>query len=649
MFNKTDIDTYVIITTRSKDDISQIPAFTKKKLAKLSYLDNSTEFKDKNVTKEMKQLLSIPLYYNYYKSLLKDNKTLPDSRFELWNLFHKNACKQEYEEKNVPADEALYIYYVCLPMFAAFMESNRVEEITRSQAIRLMAKIRNSAAVQENCQNIINQIENSNNERAQIEFSKISQVMYNSFRNISSFISFDSESIRFKHQDIREYFCTFNSVWFIKSISSAPLLLELIPNFNLKSSVQEFIKEALGFKKMLKGDDEKIKLENAVIKKENDGKYSELFPKSSEVLQSADIEEVQSQIYQNICLCYAAFVFSDHFMIHAYNERQEILKPFCEGLIECRRFLKENPSILSDTMRQCLLEVYTSVIQFYRMEKDYGRCREIYEFCMDISQKCDFYYVRMLNHQKGKVLLYNSQNIINKQDHISDYYNEEEKKSAKDIFNEGKELLERCLPYNMSANILGQLYSAPADWIINNNLLKRDVCKAFKIYEAAYKDLTDPNYLYFRIGTEMVYTFRQFAGLLMRGHIRITSGEPEENKENPLLSEGCYDSSVNYAKEILDHIKGQDAPFVNWLRGAVALYNKDEENARMYFEKEADNYMTKIVKLKKRWYEDRDELINSIKKDINKYRKSEHTTIECEATDSSYRLEDAEMLGYKEK
>ena len=174
--------------------------------------------------------------------------------------------------------------------------------------------------------------------------------------------------------------------------------------------------------------------------------------------------------------------------------------------MKCGRFLTEHPSMLSTKERQSLLEVYTAMIQHYHLERDYAKCKDIYVFCMKyLADGCDSYYVRMVCHHHGKALLYNSQDLFTNQGVKSSYYTTQEK-SAKEIFDESIELLKSCMPYNMTANILGNLYTSPVDWISENNLLERDVCAAFRIYREAYHDMTDPNYLYSRNGTEMVYT-----------------------------------------------------------------------------------------------------------------------------------------------
>ena len=638
---------YVIITTRNKNDITQLPSFyrsNKIKFATLSGVIDDKELLDIDATDEFKKLISRPLFYQLYKKF-KPEDIKKKSVYEIWRTFHKEACRQEYANKNISADEALYIYYIILPLFAHFMETNRSESISRTQAIRLIDKIRNSPAIQESYQNVINSIERETY-RSQIQFVKISQFFYDSLRNVGNFISYDKNSLKFKHQDIREYFAAFYIEWYLKSIHSAPLLLELIPNFNLKSTVQSLILDALNFQKLKNGNTDKIKEENKKIKAENDKLYYKIFRNSQILRASADLEEVHSQLYQNLCLTYVAYTFADHFMLHANEKRHNIISPFCESLMKCGRFLAEHPSMLSIKERQSLLEVYTAMIHYYRLKHDYVKCRYVYEFCMKyIADGCDNYYIRMIRHQHGKAMLYNSQDLFTGGEVKSNYYDVQEK-SAKEIFDESIKILKSCLPYNMTANILGNLYATPVDWISKNHLLERDVCTAFRIYHDAYQDMKDSNYLYSRNGTEMIYTLRQLSALLIKGHVKLKNGEPTENGVCPLFNDDDDSETMNYAADVLDHIKGQNYPFVDWLRGAVQLYNGNTEMAKKVFENEKNNYMTKIVYLKNHWYEDEQSLRKSIEADLQRLVNNAHTTKICEYTDTSYLLLDAELLGY---
>ena len=634
---------YVILTTRNPNDADILNKIWQIRTATLSGLRETTDIADSIRSDEAMRLLSLPLFYTMYQKLRKQKKAIPDSRYGLWYMFHRNACEQAYRNKNLPADEVLYRYYILLPMFAHFMEVNRTDYITKTQAIRLISKVQNSVGMQEICQSIINQIEGGRL-RTQIQFLNTAQIIYRSFRNIAYFISFQEDRISFLHQEIREYFAAFHVVWFIKSIRFAPLSKTFLPNFNLRSDVQKLALEALGFLSQPPGSKNNAKPENQPIRQKNGERLLELFGTSEVIRASFDMEEIRSQIEQNLCLCHCAYSFTDHFMLQLPETRYTIMSPFCESLLHAKRFVSEYIRLFPTEDRQMMIDVYTGMIYYYRVHHHYGKCREIYDFCMEyLSEGCAPFYIRKLRHQLGKVLLYNSQDLLTGVVPESEY-NPEHGYSAEDMFAKSLEVLESCLPYNMTANILGHLYAFPVKWITEHGLLKRDVCKAFLIYRDAYRDMTDPDYLLVRQGTELVYTARQMLGLLTKGYVHLRNQEPMEGDKCPLFAGDESRESMDFAAEVLTHLTGQSYPFLDWNRGVVNLYQNHTEAAMQNFENEKDNCMTQIIALAQHWEKDGDALREKLRDTLREIKKTAGETVICEHTDTAYYLLDAEKL-----
>lgn len=638
---------FVIITTRSRKDAALLHAFSTVRLATLSGVSEDAVAEIGVQSEEAKKLFRLPLFYLMYQRLHKQHKAIPESRYGIWNMFHRNACEQEYTRKNNPADEALYIYYIFLPMFAHFMESNRTDFITRAQAIRLIDKVQNSAAMQEICQNIINRIEDSRT-RTQLQFLKVSQILYHSFRNLEYFIIFQEDRITFQHQEIREYFAAFYVVWYLKTIRSAPLTPEFTPNYNLKSDVQRLILNALGFLPTIPRNNPDTKELYLEIQRKNGKTYLELFGTTEPIRASTDIEEISSQICQNLYLAHSAKLFEYHFMLNLLESRHQILAPFCESLFRSKSFLADHSTMFRTEERQMMLEVYSSMMQDYRVHHDFGKCREIYDFCMEhLAGGCSPSYIRMLRHQRGKALLYNSQDLLTGVTPQSEYYPECEK-SPEEIFAEAIKVLESCMPYNLTANILAHLYASPVKWITDNHLLKRDVCKAFSIYLQAYRDMIDSGYLLIRLGTEMIYTVKQMLGLLVKGYVRLSDHVPEESGVFPLNAAEESSETMRFTAEVLEHLTGQRYPFMDWIRGVSELFQGNQEAAQQYFANEKDHFLTKIIALQMHWTDDEKTLRKEISKSLFALRETAGQTVICEHTDSAYNLMDAEILGFAE-
>ena len=469
--------------------------------------------------------------------------------------------------------------------------------------------------------------------------SPLPYVRFDMLRNLDNFVSYDaqSDSICFRHQDIREYFAAFHVVWFLKTLRSVPLILNTIPNFNLKTAIQDMVLSALGLHTKYSSDTGAL--------------YKAVFGTSASLIASTEPKEIQAQLSEGICFVYTAFTFSDHFLLHQHQIHYTIIAPFCESLIQCGTFLSDYPQMLNDKERCALLEAFSSLIMLYRMNHDYQKCREAHDFCLKyLSHGCGDHHLRFINHQRGKALLCYCQDLFNGQTVKSHFYPNCDK-TPTELFAESLEILEKCMPCNLTANTFGQLYETTAYWLTKNQLLERDVQKAFRYYATAYHCTTDPQYLLSPIGDDLVYTAYRMAGLLIKGYLRLEKGKLTKSSRSFLsLNRNWqnheYDETIGYANEILSHIEGQVYAHIDFLRGAIQLYYGNITEAIQFFENDADYLLTKIVMMHYDLTKEKDALRSAIDSNIHQLKKEAHHTLQFDRTDACYLLEDAKMLGY---
>lgn len=630
---------FVFISSRDKKDFRILggDVFRKRCTAVLSEIMDCDFSGLPELSDEIRTLLSRPLFYRLYQEYA-EKKHFPDiqSKYELWNFFHRNACRQSCLNKNIRADEMLYLYYILLPAAAYWCACNRKEEISKFHFIQLTDKIRNSLAIQERYHCIINHIENESLVRSELQFNKLSTLYYDGLRNVGDFAVMSDDVIRFTHQDVREYFAAFYVVSYLSEIKnpSIPLLLEMVPSFNLNSDIQGLIMKKYGFEKDKHG--------------QNAEAFGKLFGCTKELIPSISIEDLHAQFRQNITHAYAAYTFADHFMLRISEARHKVIAPFCASLLKYKDFFRNWKNILSRKEKDALTEVFTAMIQYYRIKMDYAVCRQYYEFAKEfLLDGADIYYVKMIEHQKAKAWISNSQSLYCNEAYVSLW---DESLSAKTLFDEGMDKLQTCFPYNMSVNLLGNIYSKPVRWIEENQLIKRDVCEAFRIYRNFFEEMTNAQtHLWLQNGTELIYTTREMLSLLLKFYVyiddqnNICTYDPEKKVTDlDSLQKMMPASTLAFVNSVLEKIIEQNCAFMDWLRGMALLLSGKKEEANHMFENEAANYMTWII----RYMQGDEDQRAAIDAKLSEFSANVNQTADADLTDKKYLIMDAGQLGY---
>ena len=636
----------LIISSRNVRDITKLPFSERIVSATLTGVLEKDDILQTGGTDESRRLLSKPLFFQLYRRLYRQNRTLPQTAFEIWSVFHMEASKQEYTKKNISKESALYTYFILLPLFAYYMESDHAEKLTRFQALRLMEQLSHSTIAQERSQFVVNQIVYQSSKQ-QFKPSQFPFIPFEALQNLENFVIYkkQSDSIEFRHQDIREYFAAFYIIWFLKSIKTIPLELCSIPNFNLKASIRKMVLSALNF-------EQRDSLSNSSdnygeYQRNHNERYAQLFPCIEDLSARTNLMEVHAQIQQNLSLAYIAHDFSDRFFLLVDQERYSIMAPLCESLMQSGRFLYDYPEILSDIERNVLLQVYATAMYHFHHERDYGKCREIYEFCRQyvISRHNNRYAIK-IEHQRAKALLCCCQDIYTGHAMKSSFYEKPEFNDPKEMFHEAVEILRKCLPFNLSVNTLAHFYMYPVYWMQENKLIQRDPLKAFQIYKLLYDESNNRHYLYSQNGSDLSYTYRQMAGLLIKGYLRLVNGRLLPSDASPLVSQDDCRETMQYAEEILKHIDGHDYVHTDWLRGAIELFKGNIAQAQQFFMSDPNYLLTKIIYLIKHWSTDEEALTVSVQEDILQLKAVYNKTVRHDKTDACYLLEDAKLLGF---
>ena len=579
--------TYVVVTTRNKTDKKYFSEDYKLlALSELEEMIPKIDFDCKisdEAKKEITDLLKRPLFYSQYrKGGMKEIGSV-ENVFDLFQTFHNNAYKQSCEEKST-TDKSPYLvlYYIIAPYFAYEIDRTRDDHIDKTDALSIITDWLNRK------QEIIYRIkEITGKDMNQINISDDPSFYWDLLKEFD-FGELSGEIFRFSHQEWGDYFAAFYIVCSLKCIDF--IALDKLPSFNLKSSTQYYVMNAFDIEKSY--DPEFIP-----IRRKN---YKELFYKelTDDIFRKPSLTKLKMWITR----LYAAYSFNDHFMLHYLQQMNEIDQPFCDVLMEHPEVLKQ--SGLDTVYLDALIGIFVGIIQYHRIDNEYRKCREYYEFAekylcyKDMNPMLKNYLI----HQKGKALVFCAQYYYTKGKMPEElWYDDME---PKEMFDTGISLMESCLPYNMSANLLGAIYSVPTMWILKNKLAERDVVKAYNFYNEAYMYLTKNYFL--PEGTELIYTARMLLGLLLKGYVQLENGEPVASGIGNTIPNK---DSLAYAKEILSHINGQDYYHVDWLRGIYYYYDsvvnkqtsesKALEEALPFFAKEKDYMLTLIIFLMK--------------------------------------------------
>ena len=712
------------VTSRRRDDILRIfPDGTGFCDAQLTGVKDQRIKPTVPLTEECARLLEKPLFFRY-KETLEDTgnagKGTPiETQYGLFEFIHSYSAMQTYKEKDLQKDEYLYLYFVVLGAIASFMETGRSREITKKQVLRLVDKIHSSAAVQERYRTMINSILKEDAKRSEIVFSKAPDFYYDDLRGLSEFVEFTGDTLHFIHDDVQEYFVCFSVISYLNSIhdTELPMLIEMTPDFNMRSSAQNAIKAELGltekncsaslyatFPTYLaeKRSEEHNKTAKAIFR---------IFSVTEPLQPCASEDEILYHFRQQLALCLCCYRFLDHFGIGTPfdEERYQIISPFTESLLAHADFFIDRPRLLSAEENQAAAEIFAAVFQHLRLKKDYGTARKYYEFAEQrFLPDCDKLRRTLLRHHRAKIWMLNAQDIFapGEKPVISDWFSIEEMDNKAEthsghpdedlrhrhgrwLFNESLKELEKCIPLNLSGNLLGHIYEKPVGWLEENDLLKRNCKKGFEYYRKTYEGMIDDHSLLQMKGTEILYTARAMMLMLYKGYVRINLSDGAISDTSgsllnleTLAEKGVYKDSYKpdeekpYSFTVLERLAEQEADMMPWLFGvqrALIFYTKKrQENPKdsvwkltkkerdivfSIFDRQndPDNLLINATKcailriFKKP--DGRNEkalaLYNRTKAEYKKLEKDAGATIDADRTDKKYACEDAERFGIK--
>ena len=566
------------------------------------------------------------------------------STYNIWKEFHQIACKHEIEKRNISMEEAIFIYYILLPYIGYHITSVRSgDEIGEKTVHQLLADLSSSTTSERNKFIINEKIKEQLGKDRTVRLSNVS-ISFEMLYYISNFIEIDDKDdekkVRFIHQDIREYFAAFYIIWYVKSTKTIVPTLSSVPNLNLPTSVQNLV---------LAGLCDGITNTPAPQNRKEFGKklIVNILPPSNTILTSLDLNDVQHQISEGVALVFLDFEFTDHFLFQKHDAQYELLAPFCNSMIESTAFLKDYVELLSVKEKSALLKAFSAIIMYHRIEHEYAEAEAACQFCFKyLKRGCGEYYSRFIRHQNAKALLMYSIDKHENPDVIKSHYSGKKDVDPKLLFNEALKLLEKCLPFELTANTLAMIFNKPAPaWLLSENWVKQDVIHAFNYYQRAYDVMCNPHYPYPPNGDDVAYTVHEMAFMLITGRVLVENYEEKKlviGKASPLCGDknGIGEATIKYAEEILDKLKGLKYRKMHWQLGVIALYYGDENKAEKHFSEDAGYFLTKIVRYTRiERYKNDEDLKQEIIEELDVYKRKKW----------NYWLEDAYRMGWNEE
>lgn len=572
----------VIITSRDIPEYIELESFERCTITEISsfMIDNLLKRDGLNLllSAEMQQLLTFPLYYKFFLSM--ERNIYPQTKYQLFEMLHKRCYSQIIEKKDLAdQDSYFFIYFVLIPYIGKEMEVRRTDVLTKGEIKFIFSKLISKKTY---ILHIYNNIFSEH--RSGIMLS-------DAFEDVWEFISrrFDfgetdigRSEFRFSHQELQEYFAAFSIAHDLIGIPSAYIELSLSDydlEFNLKSNVQAMILSYLY---------DYFSLNDKILIYEN------IFRINHKIVlnYSESMEFMSAKIENEILLAYYAYFFSYHFFVHStffsltdtksqipvldgnpdhfsrnLISRHGIINSICEfcvnhkGLILSMKF--------SEKVLSSLFDIVCGETEYWR-ENDLTVCRKYISFIEDLI--CFLpNKERNLFHMKAKALIKNAENIQSGIE-MPSYY--EEYVSVDKLFSEAVTLLKKSVNkgFNLSANLLGRLYSEPSLWLLDKKLIEIDRIKAFYIMDDCLKKMT--NGWFSQNGTELVYLARSLIFLFLKGYLQMTpQGIPVCNTRHELPNK----YSMQYIDSVFEKIQGQDYPLINWAKGWREILKQPSE------------------------------------------------------------------------
>lgn len=555
--------------------------------------------KHPNIDDSVKDLAKIPLYFNHLSSTddILQFKTKYDV---LYNLYNKLTLQNQSSEFAI----AVYFsYYVIAPIIAQFICETSGTTIKDSSIKEI---IENEITNNQYLDFLLNIVlrDDIQDRYGLLTYKKDPEQIFRILLS-GGLLAQDSSSNYFKfyHDDLRDFLVAYgniNKLKLINEIYNEDVRFDNFKiNFNFSNDISTLTKEVL-----------KSKLQDGKMIYDID-KYFSAY------LSCTDNEA----LFKKIAVAHAAFFISDYLAI-PFDEIKESIHGILNKAIDlCYKYHKGNrlvkkfqalPEKVRPYYENALANVICKECEYYRREALYEEAFELIKMAEEVLPKNDH-----VQHHKAKLLLFEYQARKNNHEiksHIPNCY-----KHFEELFITGMDAIIEPAKnnFNLSTNLLGLIYSKPSPFIF-------DVCQKYYnpvesfwlYYETIFTNKLMVSYFSKEqtgyTNTEILYTARQIVSLLLSGTVEIfddyyipnTSDiEPStvvKGSRNPMT---ISTASYLFADYILTKISSLYTGSLNYLRGRIALYKQEHDEAYRLFKSESDNFLS-LIMLKYRFDED---------------------------------------------
>lgn len=583
-------NTYIIITCRSvgddldfKNRYQSLHNYQQFNLSGVPEKEYSDYIKaHPNMTDTIKNLVSIPLYYNYL-STLEDK--IPTTQFDLLiqiygKLFRQSQC----------TSEDYYAFYIVSPYIAQTIDNYANNQITSAQITQIVRNLHNK-----NLDLLFEttlEITGDKNifSYTEISVEKVCKILTQNGPLVSCN---DNKYFKFRHDDIKDSMIAFNVLRNIKTLENSyntndiSAVCDIYADLNVSVSVAKLVKEKLQL------NDKKT------VGKNLENIYSSIIVNNDFELNEAAILYVHT-----------AFLIADYLQIPYNSIENSLHKILSTATKECMLY-QQNGNLdqiinipdekLNLRCRLALADVFSKECEYFRRNRKYVTGLNLAKLAERISPDN-----QQIINQKAKLYIHLHRDIITKRE-LLEVFDIKSEGFAKvdDLYVDALSLLEynsEKFNFNLSSSILGMLYSVSAPYLIRCTSQQFDFVKAFWADYCTVTTKKQKNYS----KREIDYPIRQAVALLLKGYVRLRNGfiyksgilaklnlsSLEEGDKNPLRIDN---NTLAFAEDLLKLADGQYIKGLNYQRGMIKMFSDNYAHAERLFLSEEDNLLNQII------------------------------------------------------
>lgn len=555
--------------------------------------------KHPNIDDSVKELAKIPLYFNHLSSTddILQFKTKYDV---LYNLYNKLTLQNQSSEF---ATAVYFAYYVIAPIIAQFICETSGTTIKDSSIKEI---IENEVTNNQYLDFLLNIVlrDDIKDRYGLLTYKKDPEQVFRILLS-GGLLTQDSSSNYFKfyHDDLRDFLVAYgnvNKLKLINEIYNEDVSFDNFKiNFNFSNDISTLTKEIL-----------KSKLQ--------DGKMIYDIDKYFSSFLSCTNNEV---LFKKIAVANIAYFVADYLAI-PFDEIKESIHGILNKAIDlCYKYHKRNSLVskfqaLPKNIRYYYENAFANILckdcEYYRRSSLYLEAFELIKMAEEVIPKNDY-----VQHHRAKLLLFEYQACRNDQEIKSHIPNCVER--LEELFIAGMDTIIEPAKnnFNLSANLLGLIYSKPSPFIFDVCQKYYNPVEAFWLYyETIFTNKVMVSYFSKKqkgyTNTEILYTARQIVSLLLSGTVEIfddyyipntSDVEPSTVVKSSRKPMAISTASYLFADYILTKISSQYTGSLNYLRGRIALYKQEYDKAYRLFKSECDNSLS-LIMLKYRFDED---------------------------------------------